>query len=156
MNRIFNDGPVCILGWEISNDVWPLVEATDNISRLTGWDAQAFIQGEVEYASLIHKDDISRITKVTDAWNATGANGGLHLHYRILDKAGQEHPVSEFAQKLCSEDGEVTHLFSYIVDQCENQALDLARQDVERADRAKSEFLANMSHEIRTDRKSVV
>ncbi|MCP5082632.1 MAG: response regulator [Alphaproteobacteria bacterium] len=154
--QVFTQGPVSIFQWENITGDWPVVEVTSNVEQLTGWTAAAFVSGEINYASLIHPDDLERVGKEEDAWKQKRSQQGINMKYRIVDRSGEVRHVSEFTQNVFSETGSIDYLVGYIMDVTDHYESEEARQAAEAAERAKSEFLANMSHEIRTPMNGVM
>ena len=154
--KVFDDGPVCIFMWENVTGEWPVIKVTPNVERITGWSIDEFLQGDVQYADLIHKDDIGWVEEVEDAWKAKKNTDGNHMDYRIVDRSGKVRFVSEYTRNVFDSDGEISHLIGYVVDITHQRFLEEARDKAESAERAKSEFLANMSHEIRTPMNGVM
>ncbi len=154
--KVFTQGPVSIFQWENITGEWPVVEVTPNVEHLTGWPASAFLSGEINYADLIHPDDLRRVGDEEDAWKRKGSKDGINMKYRVINRSGEIRHVSEFTQNVFSETGSVEYLVGYIMDVTDHYESEEARQAAEAAERAKSEFLANMSHEIRTPMNGVM
>ena len=154
--KTFTQGPVSIFRWENVTGEWPVVEVTANVENLTGWDANAYLSGEVNYGDLIHPDDLERVGSEEDAWKKLKSQTGINMKYRIVTRGGDVRHVSEFTQNVFDDDGEIPYLVGYIMDVTDHYESEEARQAAEAAERAKSEFLANMSHEIRTPMNGVM
>ena len=154
--KTFTQGPVCIFMWENITGDWPVVEVTPNVEALTGWPASAFLDKEINYASLIHKEDLQRVGAEEDAWKQQRSQHGINMKYRIVTRSGEIRHVSEFTQNVFADDGSMTNLVGYIMDVTDLYESEEARRAAESAERAKSEFLANMSHEIRTPMNGVM
>ena len=154
--KTFTQGPVCIFMWENITGDWPVVEVTPNVEALTGWPASAFLNKEINYASLIHQDDLERVGAEEDAWKQQRSLHGINMKYRIVTRSGEVRHVSEFTQNVFADDGTITNLVGYIMDVTDLYESEEARRAAESAERAKSEFLANMSHEIRTPMNGVM
>lgn len=154
--KAFSQGPVMMFVWENITGEWPVIEATRNVETLTGWPQEAFLSGEINYATLIHPDDLDRVGREEDIWKNRRSRDGINMKYRIVSRTGEVRHVSEFTQNVFSEDGDILHLVGYIVDVTEHYESEEARRAAELAEKSKSEFLANMSHEIRTPMNGII
>ncbi len=155
-DRVFDNGPVSIFMWENITGEWPVSKVTKNVKSLTGWSDDEFLGGEVNYADLIHKDDLSRVSEEEDEWKNNSTAVSVNMNYRMVTKSGDVRHVSEYTQRIKNEDGEVSHLVGYLIDVTDHWITVQERDIAETAERAKAEFLANMSHEIRTPMNGVM
>ncbi len=92
---------------------------SDAVVRLTGWTPADFVEGDKTFAELIHPDDRD--------WVATTTVERLHvdnaymMEYRILDRAGHEHWVSESASSVRGDSGELEWVDGVIIDITESK-----------------------------------
>ncbi|MEM7425103.1 MAG: response regulator [Pseudomonadota bacterium] len=154
--KVFTQGPVSIFRWKNITGEWPVAEVTANVEELTGWSAGDFLDGKINYADLIHPEDLERVGAEEDAWKQTRSRKGINMKYRIVTRSGETRRVSEFTQNVFDSDGEVPYLVGYIMDVTGQHESEEARRAAEAAERSKAEFLANMSHEIRTPMNGVM
>ncbi len=129
--KVFNSGPACVFMWENITGEWPVVRVTPNVERITGWTVAEFVGGVIQYADLIHPDDVERVGAEEDAWKKENKLTGNHMDYRIIDKSGKTRYVSEYTQNVCGRDGEITHLIGYIVDATDQRHMEEARDRAE-------------------------
>lgn len=93
---------------------WSMLFISDAVERLTGWKPEEFITGDKTFAQLLHPEDV--------AWTAAIVSEKLHsgqpymLEYRILDRDGKEHWVSESASGVRGENGKIEWIDGVIID----------------------------------------
>ena len=82
------------------------------------------------------------------------------LEHRIVLANGKEKYVHQRGQIYRNEHGKPIRMIGMVLDITERQAfidaLELAKNEADRANQSKSEFLANMSHEIRTPMNAIL
>ncbi|MCP5082289.1 MAG: response regulator [Alphaproteobacteria bacterium] len=149
IDRIFQNGPVCVFMWEDTDDR-PILRATPNFADLTGLCAEDAAQAKSCYTNFVHPEDLETLKGAWQRWSAGGRTDGFSMSYRLLDQAGEERWVSEYTHAGTSETGATPYNVGYVVDISAHKAQSEAAEAAEHAVRAKSEFVANMSHEIRT------
>lgn len=93
---------------------WSMLFISEAVERLTGWKPEEFITGDKTFAQLLHPEDV--------AWTAAIVSEKLHngqpymLEYRILDRDGKEHWVSESASGVRGDNGEIEWIDGVIID----------------------------------------
>lgn len=93
---------------------WSMLFISDAVERLTGWAPEEFITGQKTFAQLLHPDDVAWTTeKVSEMLKAEQA---YMIEYRIIDRAGKEHWVSESASGVRGEDGNIEWIDGVIID----------------------------------------
>jgi two-component system cell cycle sensor histidine kinase/response regulator CckA len=131
---LFAEGPVVVFRWRAA-DGWPVEHVSSNVLHLFGWPAEAFLSGQVPYASVIHPDDLARVGEEV-ATHA--ASGGTHFEqdYRIVDREGNVRWLFDQTRVLRDDAGGVTHFLGYVFDVT-------ARRRAEAALRERDEQLAH-------------
>lgn len=164
---LFDSGPVCIIRWSGTPGedgfIHPVLFATKNVQDILGYTLQELLAGDIQYADLVHEDDVERVLEKVHEHAANNDTRAYTDQYRIRKKCGKVSWVTDQTQNFMNDDGTVREMVGYISDitelveqRIEVEKLEIARSAAEQADRTKTQFLANMSHEIRTPMNGIM
>ena len=140
--------PVAVFSWR-NQPGWPLEYVSPNVSKVLGFEAIEFIERGLDYASIIHELDLSRVMQEVMDNSVPGISAFEHEDYRIIDPDGAVRWVKDHTAIHRDEHGEITHYFGYILDIT-------SRVKAESASSEKSRFLAAISHELRTPLNAII
>lgn len=112
---LFSVGPVVVFRWQ-AVEGWPVEYVSPNVEALTGHPLAEFASGARPYASLVHPDDLARVSGEVSSNIAADAAWFVHLPYRIRRADGRTLWVSDYTVSLRDNAGKVTHFFGYIMD----------------------------------------
>jgi len=59
---LIDSGPLAFFLWE-KKEGWPVRDASKSVYDLTGYTVEEFLNGEIDYASLIHPEDLERVSQ---------------------------------------------------------------------------------------------
>jgi signal transduction histidine kinase/CheY-like chemotaxis protein len=135
--------PFVTIRW-IRRDGWVVSAIEGDVLALTGFPAEAFLTGAVDYASLIHENDSPGCFERVGL-AAAGEVRDLTLTYRLHMQSGRERRILDQTEILRDASGLAAGFVSHLV------ALDgiAGPQQAE-------EFIAHASHEIRTPLTGIV
>jgi diguanylate cyclase (GGDEF)-like protein/PAS domain S-box-containing protein len=112
---------------------WRLDYASEGALAVTGYQAQEWLSGEIEWAAIVHPEDLPLLE--ADVAEAVAANRGFDLTYRICHKDGSTRWLHERGQAIHGADG-ATWLEGFISDVTERKKAEAAAR--ENTDRARS------------------
>lgn len=98
---------------------WSMRLISDAVVEMTGWSVEDFLNGRIDFASLIHAEDAQRIQPVVEAAVANRTN--YAIEYRITDRNGNEKWISEFASAIYANDGTAEALDGVLLDITESK-----------------------------------
>lgn len=94
---LFEQGPVVLFRWR-NAEGWPVTDVTPNVRDIFGHPPEAFLNGEVRYADVVHPGDLERVgaevTRATD----TDMDHFHHEDYRIVRPDGQVRWVQDYTR----------------------------------------------------------
>lgn len=93
---------------------WSIVFISDAVERLTGWSPDEFMSGKKNLLELVHHDDQKMVG--TDVVETLRIQPAYAIEYRIIDRSGREHWVSESASSLRDANGEIEWIDGVIID----------------------------------------
>ncbi|MFP4600343.1 MAG: PAS domain-containing protein [Persicimonas sp.] len=121
---------------------WPF-EFVSGSEFVCGYDSEAVVSGEVEWAELIHPDDRGWLWDAVQ--DALAVRDHFEVEYRLEHADGEYRWVWEQGSGVF-EGGEVVALEGFIID---ITARKMAEKELHEADQRKNKFLAMLGHELR-------
>jgi len=91
-----------------------IVFANEGAQALTGWSAEEFVAGAVDFRALIHPEDAARVREQTRALLA--AHQDVDLEYRLRTRSGEEKWVLSRSRGVYDSAGEAEGIEGIIID----------------------------------------
>jgi len=113
--RVFFSGPVVLIQWPVSEDE-ALINISENIVDLLGYEASEFLEGQILYPDLVHEEDKAELQNHIRSILAGGSDIMMVHPYRLRQKTGEYIWVQDYAYvQRDSADGAVG-ILGYIFD----------------------------------------
>jgi len=101
---------------------WPVVDVSDNVVELVGYDRADLMGGAIAYAKVVDKADRSRVLATIGMAAEAGADTVEHEDYRLVRPDGSTAWVSDTTRLIRDGDGNVICLVSYLTEITDRKA----------------------------------
>ncbi|MCQ1536702.1 PAS domain S-box protein [Methanosarcina sp. KYL-1] len=113
LETVINNSPVMVFLWTTEED-WPAEYVSENVSLL-GYSAEDFLTGRINYAGIVHSEDIDRVRTELTRCCQLGKDDFVQ-RYRVLTGEGEVRWVEEKTFIQRDEMGSVTHFQGIVRD----------------------------------------
>ena len=93
---------------------WTMEFMSGGCLDLTGYSAEEFVSGQVDYGSIIHPDDREQVWEAVQ--NGVGQRRAYRATYRVRTRQGEERWLWEQGQGVYDCDGELVALEGFVTD----------------------------------------
>jgi PAS domain S-box-containing protein len=117
-NMVVENSPVVLFRWK-GNEEWPVELVSANIIQF-GYTPEVFLSGAISYSSIIHPDDLERVTREVHDYCDGGADQ-FRLEYRIMTKGGDVRWINEHSNVERDAAGGVVNFEGIVIDVTERK-----------------------------------
>ncbi len=117
IQQLFSTGSVALVGWR-NQPGWPIEFASESVSGILGYEPAQLADGAVNFADLVHPDDID---KVCGARRKDDASQFQPDDYRVKTADGGWRWIQSSVTIERGDDGAVTRYFGYLLDVTERR-----------------------------------
>jgi PAS domain S-box-containing protein len=130
--QVFFSGPVVLIQWPM-NEHEALINISENVKDLLGYQASDFLEGKILYPDLVHEEDRQELQNHIKSILVGGSDIMMVLPYRLRCKTGEYIWVQDYAYVQRDSQGEAVGILGYIYDVTDLQ--DSRRESVEKEQR---------------------
>jgi len=112
---LINSGPLAFFLWE-NKEGWPVRDASKSVYDLTGHTVEEFLSGKINYASLIHPEDLERVSQEVATYTNTNKDFWTHQPYWIITKDGKVKWVLDYTVSVKDNQGNIVGYYGYVMD----------------------------------------
>ena len=106
-NDIINKSSSVAFTW-LNQEGWPVEFVSENVERLLGFKAKAFMTGEMNYADCIHPEDLGRVVREVSEFSCNTETAEFtHEPYRIIAKNGSEKVINDWTYMVRDKAGRI-------------------------------------------------
>ncbi len=121
--RLFIGGPVVVFKWMAGENSIPVLYVSSNVKDQFGYEPEDFISGKINYADIIHPDDIERINREAKLYREKGVPY-FEQDYRIITANGEYRWVHDFTVIERDSTGQIKHYHGYVMDITERKKME--------------------------------
>ncbi len=113
--QVFFSGPVVLIQWPVHENE-TLINISENVVDLLGYEASDFLNGEILYPDLVHEEDRPELQEHIRLVLAGGSDNMLVHPYRLRRKTGEYIWVQDYAYIQRDSSGVAVGILGYIYD----------------------------------------
>lgn len=117
-----------------NDDKWSMAFVSKSVSRLLGYSQEDLKNNKVAYASLIHKDDLNRVTQEVTQAVEQQVYFFEHEPYRIITEDGEIKWILDSIVIVRNKDNEIINFIGYLTDITELKNKELELDNISRTD----------------------
>lgn len=126
---LFVGGPTVVFKWK-AKEGWPVEYVSPNVLDQFGYAPEQFTDGDILFGSIVHPEDIERVTDEVVTYTAQG-RASYEQEYRIAHANGEYRWIYDFTIVSRKEDGAVDHYHGYVMDITARKSVETALKESE-------------------------
>ncbi|NQZ75852.1 MAG: PAS domain S-box protein, partial [Ekhidna sp.] len=113
--HIIANSPSVAFLWK-NQEGWPVADVSENVLDLLGYSADEFVSGKIQFASVVHPDDLDRVAEEVKQFSIVEQLSNFeHQPYRLIHKDGSTIWVDD-STNVNKNGDEITHYSGLITD----------------------------------------
>ena len=125
LERIVGISPAVIFLWR-AEPGWPVEFVSDNVTQW-GWTVADLTSGRMPYSSIVHPDDLDRVTEEIRQY-IEGGIGNFIQEYRIIQRSGEVRWLEDRTWVRRDATGRLTHLQGVVLDVTDRKSAEASQQ----------------------------
>jgi len=139
--RIVNRSPATALLWRAAEG-WPVEFVSENV-RQFGYEPEDFYAGRTNFSSIVHPDDMARVSGEVFEYSAQPGREAFTQEYRILTASGDVRWVDDRTWIRRDESGQLTHYEGILLDITDRK---VAEEKVREQNTFLNQILESLTH----------
>jgi len=132
VNLVVENSPVVVFRWKAAKG-WPVEYVSNNVIQF-GYTVQELMSGDTSYSSIIHPDDLERVSLEVAKHSAKGVADSFEQEYRIVSPSGEVFWVDDRTTIEINDAGDITFYQGILLDitarkQMETELVRLSNHD---------------------------
>ena len=121
-NLVIENSPVVVFLWK-ATEGWPVEYVSNNVTQF-GYTVQELMSGDTPYGSMVHPDDIERVSLEVAKHSANDMTDSFEQEYRIVSPSKEVFWVDDRTTIEKNEDGDIVFYQGILLDITERKQME--------------------------------